>query len=221
MQRVYALINRYEAHLAENGKFVFFEGWPALTGQTRAGSINCMPDLTEEQLEKMKEIRQAYAQRLEHLKRKYRAGEISEEEYGRSLQALMAALQAEIFDLLTDEQKERWRKCLAMVQDIVEHHTSEAFQVMVRVLQLRREQRDELVAVQVRLRKAYHDLIHKFRAGEIDRDEFMDGLWELRNKREWKLAQIFNQHQYEIVKIHQALVLRMALNQFRNVRQGG
>lgn len=220
MERVYALIERYEFYLTENGKFMFFEGWPALTARDEEGAFNCLPDLTEEQIERFKAIREAYAKELEELKEQYRSGELTEEEYRRAVQALMEALQQEFVDLLTDEQKERWRKCLAMVDDIVESNTSRAFQVMVRVLQLEREQLHELVSMQLRLRNGYHTLIRQFRAGEIDREEFVEGLWDIRTMRDAKLREILDLRQYEIVKIHQALVIRKALNQFRNIRHG-
>jgi hypothetical protein len=215
MERVYALIDRYEAHLADNGKFMFFQGWPSLTGQNRNGAISCAPNLTEEQTEKLKEIRKAYAEELEILKNRFRTGELTEEEYRRAVQALITALHQEFFELLNEEQKARWRRCMAMVQDIVEENTSPAFHVMVRVLQLNREQIKDLVALQMRLRNAYRSLIQEFRAGDIDREEFIDGLWEIRDKRDSRMKEILEVRQYEIVKIHQALMIRAALNQFR------
>jgi hypothetical protein len=215
MERVYALINRYEAHLADNGKFMFFQGWPSLTGQNRDGAISCAPNLTEEQVENLKEIRKAYAEELEVLKNQFNMGELTEEEYIRSVQALITALHQEFFELLTEEQKARWRRCMAMVQDIVEENTSPAFHVMVRVLQLNREQIKDLVALQLRLRNAYRSLIQEFREGDIDRDEFIDGLWEIRDKRDSQMKKILEVRQYEIVKIHQALMIRAALNRFR------
>jgi hypothetical protein len=171
---------------------MFFQGWPALTAQNRAGAISCAPNLTDEQIEKLKEIRKLYAEELEELNRQFRAEELTEAQYKRIKHALLTALQQEFFELLTDEQKARWRRCMAMEQDIIEDSNSRAFQVMVRVLQLNREQHSELVSLQLRLRNRYRELIIEFRAGLIDREEFVEELWLLRDKRDERLREILD-----------------------------
>lgn len=109
---------------------------------------------------------------------------------------------------------------MAMEHDIIEDSNSHAFQVMVRVLQLNDEQLSELVSLQLRLRNRYKELIDDFRAGEIEREEFIAELWILRDKRDERLREILTTRQYEIVKIHQMLMIRNVINQFRHAVGG-
>jgi len=220
MERVYDLIERYEYRLAQKGEFMFFDGWPFLTGDDGGGGNNCSPRLTDEQLERMKYIREAYAKQLEYLKNRFRNGDVSEKEYRRYKHAILHALNQEYLNLLTDEQKIRWRRCVASVNGLIEDHRGQAFMVMVKVLDLQREQRDALVSMQKRLRQQYAALIRDLQAGEIDRDDFIDGLINLRDARIEMLAEILDRKQFDIIHIHQALVIRKALNQFRNLEQG-
>jgi hypothetical protein len=215
-QNLFDLIERYEAQLAGEGLIMIFEGWPGLSAKPRMRSIHCSVDLTDEQERAMKTIREAYKKRTDALKRGKRNGVLSESEYGRSMSKLLAAVNEEFLDLLTDRQKAIWRRCLASAHDIVDHPRDEAYQVMVRVLGLTGGQVDSLVELKLRLANAYRGLLNSLQEGTIDRDEFIDRIWELRNSRERELAGILDQRQYDIVRIHRALALRMAVNTLRD-----
>ncbi len=217
-RKMFALLNQYEERLAEKGRLLMFNNWPALIGQRVP---QCAIQFTREQLEVIQQIRAEYAEKLEELKTAYREGSISREEFGEMMSACMAALHEEIRALLTDEQKSRYETCLRLKDEIIEEKISPAYTVMVRVLGLTEGQKSELIGLQQEMRRAHVFLNAEFKNGNIDRNEFVQGIKRIRNLRDEGLQRILDSKQYEIVLIHRALTLRRLLNQFEQVNLPG
>lgn len=176
------------------------------------GPLACVYQvLVPEQLERVRAIRARIAEEIAALREALRAGEITEEEFRRQVQALKEAMEAEILGLLTEEQRAQVEACLQMLaSDINPSDAFEAvFRAMVNVLDLSTEEVSALNELHERHHAAVQMLRRQFRNGEIDEATYLEEIRALCRAYNEALATILDDVQLEIVDLHRLLVYRL------------
>jgi hypothetical protein len=161
--------------------------------------------LDEAQRESLKSIMDSYKGQMEEVMKKAKDGTIDREAAKAELEALEAAMQAEIEALLTDEQKQRLEDMQAGMKPKMEEMRQAAHDAMVSALEMTTDQESGLETINNESGEAQRALMEKARAEEMSREDLKDALKQLIADRNSKIEALFSDKQIEIIKIYTAL----------------
>jgi len=161
--------------------------------------------LDEAQREALKSIMDSYKGQMDEVMKKVKDGTIDREAAKAELEALEAAMRAEIEALLTDEQKQRLEDMQAGMKQKMEEMRQAAHDAMVSALEMTTDQESGLETINNESGEAQRALMEKARAEEMSREDLKDALKQLIADRNSKIEALFSDKQIEIIKIYTAL----------------
>lgn len=183
--------------------------------------------LSDDQVTVFDEILKSHSQQMAEIKSQIQTGSITREEAHNQLQTLGETLRAEIEALLSSEQLE------ALEQKQAEHgfkgkdrrnmeaNVDEVKAVMYEVLNFTEDQIAAFEAINEEVKIALQALNDKLKNGSINREQFREAAELIFTDRSEKLAEILTDTDLEILKIHDALQLRMKNYGKMGHNQGG
>lgn len=183
--------------------------------------------LSDDQVTVFDEILKSHSQHMAEIKSQIQTGSITREEAHNQLQTLGETLRAEIEALLSSEQLE------ALEQKQAEHgfkgkdrrnmeaNVDEVKAVMYEVLNFTEDQIAAFEAINEEVKIALQALNDKLKNGSINREQFREAAELIFTDRSEKLAEILTDTDLEILKIHNALQLRMKNYGKMGHNQGG
>jgi hypothetical protein len=161
--------------------------------------------LDEAQRESLKSIMDSYKGQMEEVMKKAKDGTIDREAAKAELEALEAAMRAEIEALLTDEQRQKLEDMRADMKQKMEGMRQAAHDAMVSALEMTPDQGSGLETINNESGEAQKALIEKARAEDMSREDLKDALKQLIADRNSKIEALFSDKQIEIIKIYTAL----------------
>jgi len=161
--------------------------------------------LDEAQRESLKSIMDSYKGQMEEVMKKAKDGTIDREAAKAELEALEAAMRAEIEALLTDEQRQKLEDMRADMKQKMEGMRQAAHDAMVSALEMTPDQGSGLETINNESGEAQKALIEKAKAEDMSREDLKDALKQLIADRNSKIEALFSEKQIEIIKIYTAL----------------
>ena len=161
--------------------------------------------LDEAQRESLKSIMDSYKGQMEEVMKKAKDGTIDREAAKAELEALEAAMRAEIEALLTDEQRQKLEDMRADMKQKMEGMRQAAHDAMVSALEMTPDQGSGLETINNESGEAQKALIEKAKAEDMSREDLKDALKQLIADRNSKIEALFSDKQIEIIKIYTAL----------------
>ena len=165
-------------------------------------------NLSEEQEIALTEIHSRYREQFKDLAASFENGEISEDEVIAQLIALRDAKQAEITDVLTDEQEALLEEYRAEREARFEEYRAEVNAVRNEVLGLTDEQATAIDALFEEQLSTRESLVEQLQAGTLTVADFQAEISALEEARQDVVSGLLDAVQYEIVQIHDALTVR-------------
>ncbi len=188
-------------------------GGPGHGDAERAPCFTLDDVLTDAQQAAIEEIRERYRAQIEPLLEARRNETITPEEFRAQMEALRAAMQAEIDALLTDEQKAdieaRREACRAEGEAEREARREAERAAMIEALGLTGEQVAALDALHEAQKAERDALLAQLDAGTLTREDVQTALAALHDAADAALQDLFDETQWEIKLIHDALASRM------------
>jgi hypothetical protein len=161
--------------------------------------------LDEAQRESLKSIMDSYKGQMEEVMKNAKDGTIDREAAKAELEALEAAMRAEIEALLTDEQRQKLEDMRADMKQKMEGMRQAAHDAMVSALEMTSDQESGLEIINNESGEAQKALIEKAKAEDMSREDLKDALKQLIADRNSKIEALFSEKQIEIIKIYTAL----------------
>ena len=165
--------------------------------------------LSDEQKTSFKSINALYNEKVKIIKSQVREGSISKEDAKSKFNELQKSMREEILAMLTDSQKAQIEENRSEQKDRRMARMDSVKSVMVATLQMSSDQIQSFADIQTSSKEAIKNLFDQSRNGEIDRETLKAGLKLIYLNREKELSGLFSDSQFEIIKIHKALELRM------------
>ncbi len=200
-------------------------GGPSMGGQNgpRGNALEQL-GLSDEQKEAIKTIREAYKLQIEAILAQRET--LTRAEIKEQLNALQETIKSEIEDVFTDEQKAQLEQLKADAEArraereaSMQANREAAREVMIEVLGLTDDQVTHLMALRESA-KAERDAIRELIESGTDRETVEAQVEARREAHEAAFASIYDDTQYEIVRIHQAISMRLKTKK-RQHGQGG
>ena len=186
-------------------------GLGGFMGGSRRHGISPMDaelNLTEEQETALTDIHTRYREQFRALAESFRNGEITEDEVLTQLISLRDAKQAEVLDVLTDEQEAILEEYRAQREADFEEYRQAVNDVRNEVLALTDEQAEAIDALYEEQLATRESLIEQVQAGTLSVTDFQAEIEALETARQDVLVGLLSELQYEIVQIHDALSVR-------------
>ena len=161
--------------------------------------------LDEAQRESLKSIMDSYKGQMEEVMKKAKDGTIDRGAAKAELEAMEAAMRAEIEALLTDEQRQKLEDMRADMKQKMEGMRQAAHDAMVSALEMTSDQGSGLEIINNESGEAQKALIEKAKAEDMSREDLKDALKQLIADRNSKIEALFSEKQIEIIKIYTAL----------------
>jgi hypothetical protein len=161
--------------------------------------------LDEAQRESLKSIMDSYKGQMEEVMKKAKDGTIDRGAAKAELEAMEAAMRAEIEALLTDEQRQKLEDMRADMKQKMEGMRQAAHDAMVSALEMTPDQGSGLETINNESGEAQKALIEKAKAEDMSREDLKDALKQLIADRNSKIEALFSEKQIEIIKIYTAL----------------
>ncbi|MEE8437039.1 MAG: hypothetical protein V3S22_01750 [Candidatus Neomarinimicrobiota bacterium] len=183
--------------------------------------------LTEDQVAVFEEILKSHSQKMVEIKSQVQAGSITREEAHDQIQTLGETLKAEIEALLSSEQlaaleqKQAEHEFEGKDRRNMEAHGEEVKAVMYEVLNLTGDQITAFEAINEDAKIAITALKDELKNGSINREDFREAAESIFTERNEKLAEILTDTDLEIIKIRNALQLRMDNHRKMSRNRGG
>jgi len=165
--------------------------------------------LTDDQKVTFKAIMVAYKEKFKVIHEQVKDGSLSKEDARSQMDALKEAMQAEVDALLTEEQKAQIDQNKADRETERQAYKDSSKAVMVDVLDMTAEQVTAFGEANKEARDAAKALFEQAKNGDLDRESLRAALKNLFTEKNDKLEALFTDGQFEIIKIHKALELRM------------
>ena len=165
--------------------------------------------LTDEQKEQAQAIRESVRAEMESLKAAVDAGELTADEARERLQEIRESVREQIEALLTDDQKAQIEALREERAAEREARRQEADNVRNEVLGLTDDQIEAFDAINEVHRTAAEEIRDQVRNADLAREDAHEAMLTLRDQRTEQLAEIVDDTQLEIVRIHDAMALRM------------
>jgi len=186
-------------------------GLGGFMGGSRRHGISPMDselNLTEDQETALTEIHTRYREQFRALGDAFSNGELSEDEVLSQLVTLREAKQAEVLDVLTDEQEAVLEQYRAEREARFEEYRQQVNDVRNDVLGLTGEEAEAIDALYEEQLATRESLIEQLQAGSLTVADFQAEIELLETTRQELLAGLLSELQYEIVQIHDALSVR-------------
>ena len=164
--------------------------------------------LTEDQAAALEEIHTRYRESFKALAESFDNGEITEDNVITQLIALRDAKQAEVMDVLTDEQEAAIEAYREEREAAFEAFREEVNSIRNEVLGLTDEQAEAIDALFEEQLAIRESLIEQLQAGTLSVADFTVEIDALEAARKDVLSGLLDMVQYEIVQIHDALTVR-------------
>ncbi|MDP6339577.1 MAG: hypothetical protein QF842_04510 [Candidatus Marinimicrobia bacterium] len=161
--------------------------------------------LDEAQRESLKNILETYGTKMRDLMEQAKAGTIDRDTAKAEIEALEAAMEAEIEGLLTDDQKQQLADIKAEMENRMAEAKQAAHDAMVNALEMTSEQETGLAEINTAHQEAMNTLFEKAKAEEMEKDDLHEAVKLLLADRNSKMDELFNDKQMEIIKIYTAL----------------
>lgn len=165
-------------------------------------------DLTEEQETALTEIHTAYRDEFRALADAFRNGEVTEDAVIAQLVTLRQSRQAEVLDVLTDEQETLLETYRSEREARFETYRQEINDVRNEILSLTDAEAEAIDALFEEQLATRESLIEQLQAGTLTVTDFQAEVDALEMARQDVLAGLLSDLQYEIVLIHDALSVR-------------
>ena len=165
-------------------------------------------NLTEEQETALTDIHTRYREQFRALAESFRNGEVTEDEVLAQLISLREAKQAEVLDVLTDEQEALLEEFRTQREAQFEEYRQAVNDARNEVLGLTDEQADAIDALYEEQLASRESLIEQVQAGTLTVADFQAEIDTLEAARQEVLTGLLSELQYEIVQIHDALSVR-------------
>lgn len=165
-------------------------------------------NLTEDQETALTDIHTQYREQFRALAESFKNGEITEDEVLAQLISLREAKQAEVNDVLTDEQAAQLEEFRAQREAEFEEYRQAVNDVRNDVLGLTDEQAEAIDALYEEQLASRESLIEQVQAGTLTVADFQAEIDALEAARQDVLVGLLSDLQYEIVQIHDALSVR-------------
>ena len=165
-------------------------------------------NLTEDQETALTDIHTRYREQFRALADAFSNGELSEDEVLSQLVTLREAKQAEVLDVLTDEQEALLDEYRAEREARFEEYRQEVNSVRNDVLGLTDAEAEAIDALYEEQLATRESLIEQLQAGTLTLADFQAEIEVLETARQEILAGLLSELQYEIVQIHDALSVR-------------
>lgn len=191
------------------GGFYGLGGFMGLTDRHGDAPVDRALGLTDEQIEALRGIHEAFRTDAKSLREARRNGEISNEEFLRSILALHEDLHEAIADVLTDEQKDAIRRFREAREAAFLEFRGNVIAVRDEVLGLTDEESDAYNTILSDHLSAREVLLEQFEDGEIDLATLQSEIDALRAVKDEALQALLTEAQYEVVQIHDALAVRL------------
>ena len=188
-----------------------FYGLGGFMGCSARFGISSLEDelaLTDDQQAALEEIYSRYREEFKTLAESYENGSLTEDDVVSELIALREAKEAEILEVLTDEQEAAMEAYRAEREAEFEAFREEVNAVRNEVLGLTSDQAEAYDALFEDQLEARESLIEQLQAGSLTVADFNAEIEALEVAREAVLAGFLDDLQYEIVQIHDALIVR-------------
>ncbi len=192
---------------------------PRQHGFRGAGGLESI--LTEEQIEQVEAIRESARGELESIRAAVQAGEMTPDEAREQVDAIRESVRTQIEALLTDEQKAELEALRQERQAEREQRQEEAKTVRDEVLGLSSEEADAFDAIVDGIRTSAQELREQVRNQELTREEAHSAMTSLREDKYAQLSSILDETQLEIVKIRDAIGMRMRHHGVRGPHSNG
>jgi hypothetical protein len=177
--------------------------------------------LTDDQKVTFKAIKVAYKEKFKAIQEQVKDGTLAKEDAKVQKDALKEAMKAEIDALLTDEQKAQLEQNKADRKEKRQAYRDSSKAVKVAVLGMTTDQLTAFDAAHQEARDAAKALFEQAKNGDIDKDTLRAGLKNIFIAKNEKMANIFDDSQLEIIKIHKALELRKKKHRGQKGKKGG
>ncbi|MBC8345043.1 MAG: hypothetical protein ISR82_07310 [Candidatus Marinimicrobia bacterium] len=161
--------------------------------------------LTDDQKDSLKSIMDSFGEKMKAVQEQVRDGSMDKETAQAELEALMAAMKAEIAAILTDEQKEKITELKSQMEAKQAEMKQAAHDAMVNALKMSETQESDLESINQDYVSATKALFEKAKAENMDRQAIKDGLIELIQNRNADIEALFDDTQMEIIQIYTAL----------------
>ena len=191
------------------GGFYGLGGFKGASNRHGESPLDEALDLTDEQVEAIHAIHEAFRADVRALRTALRNGEITKEEFLQSIIELHAALKEAVSDVLTDEHKAiiedfRGRREAAFMQ-----FRDDVIAVRDEVLGLTPEESDAFNAILQDHLDAREVLLEQFQDGELSLEMLQSEIDALNDVKDEALQALLTDEQYLVVQIHDALAVRM------------
>ena len=177
--------------------------------------------LDEAQRESLKSIMDSYKGQMEEVMKRVKDDTIDREAAKAELEALEAAMRAEIELLLTDEQRQKLEDMRADMKQKMEEMRYAAHDAMVSALEMTPDQDSGLETINNESGEAQKALIEKAKTEDISKEDLQDALKQLIADRNSKIEALFSDKQIEIIKIYTALGMQYSRHCGQKGKDGG
>ena len=161
--------------------------------------------LDDAQKETLRTILESYRTQMSAVMTKVKDGTLDRAAAKAELEALETAMHAEIDALLTDDQKDAIDVMLAEMKQKIDAMRQAAHDAMIGALEMTSEQEAVLETINKESAEAQKALMEKAKAEEMNREDLKEALTQLIADRNSKIETLFNDKQFEIIKIYTAL----------------
>jgi hypothetical protein len=182
-------------------------------GESAADSVL---NLTDVQQDSIRTIHKQYRRESKALRRARRDSTISAEDYLAELAALREAKDSAVFAVLTPERAAALEEFRQQREADLEAYRAAVVEVRDEVLGLTPEQSDEFNAIVADQLQAREVLTEQYQSRAITREQFEDELKALMLETDTALQALLTDDQYLVVRIHNALSVRLAHGGFKN-----
>lgn len=191
------------------GGYYGLGGFMGGSGHNGESPLDQALDLTKEQTQAIHDIHQTFRADVRALRVSFDNGEITRDEFLRSLMDLHVALKDDVYNVLTDEQK-------AIIADFRNGREAdflafrdEVIAVRDEVLGLTESESEAFNAILQDHLEAREVLLEQFQDGEIDLTTLQSEIDALNQTKDEALQALLTEDQYLVVQIHDALAVRM------------
>ena len=164
--------------------------------------------LDESQALAIKSIMESYRDKMGEVMNKAKEGTLDRDSAKAELEALEAAMDAEIQAILTEEQKQKLEDMHLEMHQKMEEMRQAGHDAMVNALSMTSVQENGLVTINNETNDARKELMEKVKAEGLSKEERHEALKLLFSDRNSRIDALFDNTQMEIIKVYTALVMQ-------------
>jgi len=164
--------------------------------------------LDESQALAIKSIMESYRDKMGEVMNKAKEGTLDRDSAKAELEALEAAMDAEIQAILTEEQKQKLEEMHLEMHQKMEEMRQAGHDAMVNALSMTSVQENGLVTINNETNDARKELMEKVKAEGLSKEERHEALKLLFSDRNSRIDALFDNTQMEIIKVYTALVMQ-------------